>query len=102
MVNPFDSARSHLWNGQERIGSSEKYICHALQRAADRRAITQAEADQAREMIYARLGEYPSVEGWLCCEAGIRLGEMDPVSVQDYRFLWLGELSSAWNQGERT
>lgn len=102
MVNPFESAHRHLWNGQNRIGSSEKYICHAIQRAADCSDITQAVADQAREMIYTRLGEYSTVEGWLCCEAGVRLGTMDPMSVQGYRFLWLGELSSAWNQGERT
>lgn len=101
MANPFESARPHLWNGQGQIGSFEKYICHALQRAADRKAVTQEVADQARAMIYTRLGEYLSVESWLCCEAGIRLGEMDPLSVQGYRFRWLADLSAKWNQGER-
>jgi hypothetical protein len=102
MANPFHAAQAHLWNGLNGIGKKEKYSCHAIQRAADRGAISQADADQAQAMIHTRLGEYPTVNSWLCCEAGIRLGEMSHERVQSYRVLWLEELSSIWNQGERT
>jgi hypothetical protein len=101
MANPFESARPHLWNGEDGIGVFEKYLCHAIQRGAERKAVSQQEADQAQAMIRTRLGEYVTVESWLCCEAGIRLGQMDHLQVQSYRFLWLADLSAKWNQGER-
>lgn len=101
-VNPFTAATQFLWDGLTGDKVFEKYSCHAIQRAADSQLVTQEEADQARAMIYARLGEYPTVNAWLCCEAGIRLGEMTDERVQSYRFRWLDQLSSQWNQGERT
>jgi len=102
MANPFESARIHVWNGLDMIGDSEKFLCHAIQRAADSHAITQQDADLAVAMIRTRLGEYPTVEGWLYNEAGLNFTQMNDRSVQRYRVLWLAELSVKWNQGERT
>lgn len=102
MANPFKEARQHLWDGYNGVGKQERYICHAIQRAADRKAVSQEEASTAVDMIHRRLGEYVSVESWLCCEAHVRLGEMGADRVQCYRFRWLDELSSMWIQGQRT
>ncbi|MDR5839362.1 hypothetical protein [Caballeronia sp. LZ034LL] len=101
MANPFEAARPYLWNGSNGVKYSEKYICHAIGRAEKARRITAHQALWAINMIHLRLGEHRTVEGWLCNEGGVRLGEMSCEQVQLYRFLWLDELSRIWNQGER-
>jgi hypothetical protein len=101
MANPFVHARPFVWDGQGQIGQYEKYLCHAVQRAADSKAVSQKEADQAVAMIQVRLGEHATVVGWLYNEAGITFTEMNDCSVQSYRLFWLADLSVKWNQGER-
>lgn len=101
--NPFTEARPYLWSG-EQIGGlkvKERYLCHALMRAHEDGHISEADYGQAKVIIHTLLtDDYPSVEAFLSCEAGLPLALLTHENVQAYRFLWLDKLEHNWNQGE--
>lgn len=101
MTNPFDAAQPHLWNGEHPIAGKEIYTCHAIQAAEKEGTITQEASALARTMIHNRLEGHKTLEGWLCNEGGVRLGEITDLRIQGHRFLWLSHLAAQWNQGER-
>jgi hypothetical protein len=101
MANPVDAAQAHLWSGVMPIRGLEIYTCHAIMAAEKQREITQEESALARTMIRNRLDGHKTLEGWLCNEGGVRLGEITDERIQNHRFLWLAALAAQWNQGER-
>lgn len=102
MTNPFDAALAHLWNGNHPIKGRDIYICHAIMAAEKQGGITQEESALSRTMIHNRLDGHKTLEGWLCNEGGVLLGDITDERIQRHRFLWLADLSAKWNQGERT
>ncbi|WP_244832365.1 hypothetical protein [Caballeronia sp. TF1N1] len=101
MTTPFDAAESHLWTGHHPIKGQEIYTCHAIMAAEKQGSITQEESAIARTMIRNRLEGHKTLEGWLCNEGGVRLGEITDELIQAHRFFWLRHLADEWNQGER-
>jgi hypothetical protein len=105
MVNPFSESRKHVWDGANLNDLAkdlkERFLCHALLRACDEGTFDQDTYMQAVGMIQRRMGEHKFLESWLCCEGGVRVGEMTHERIQFYRFRWLNELEQLWNQGER-
>jgi hypothetical protein len=101
MTTPFDAALAHLWDGNYPIKGKEIYICHAIMAAEKLGSITQEESALSRTMIHNRLEGHKTLEGWLCNEAGVLLGDINDLAIQGHRFLWLAHLAAKWNQGER-
>jgi hypothetical protein len=101
--NPFSVARQYVWDGKDYKATKthERFLCHALLVACDSGNIEPRQYEQAVDMIQIRLGEHKFLESWLCCEAGVRLGEISHEQGQLYRFRWLDHLEQLWNQGER-
>jgi hypothetical protein len=100
-LNPFAAARQYLWDGStpRETAGKRRYLCHALEDVRIAGMISGFTHQVAQEMIRSRLGEYRSLESWLCNEAGVSVNDTTAVNMQAYRLRWLDELEQHWTRG---
>lgn len=100
-INPFAAARQYLWDGStpRETAGKRRYLCHALEDTCITGKIGTLMHIAAQNMIRNRLGNYRSLESWLCNEAGVSVSETTPENMQAYRSRWLEELEQLWNLG---